>query len=114
MSRLRWSAGAGLGRTRQGRAELGSGGQRRPGVPCQPCQQSVPPAAMDNCVCVCRPGMSLPACLGLHLQLSAVRRGNIPLAMADHLLVLNWNRQAPLLLRQLATNGHGDSKSLGR
>jgi hypothetical protein len=34
--------------------------------------------------------------------------------MADHLLVLNWNRQAPLLLRQLATNGHGDSKSLGR
>jgi hypothetical protein len=69
---------------------------------------------MDNCVCVCRPGLSLPACLGLHLQLSAVRRGNIPLAMADHLLVLNWNRQAPLLLRQLATNGHGDSKSLGR
>ena len=66
------------------------------------------------CVCVCRPGLSLPACLGLHLQLSAVRRGNIPLAMADHLLVLNWNRQAPLLLRQLATNGHGDSKSLGR
>ena len=34
--------------------------------------------------------------------------------MADHLLVLNWNRQAPLLLRQLATNGHGDSRSLGR
>lgn len=48
------------------------------------------------------------------LQLSAVRRGNIPLATTDHLLVCNWNRQAPLLLRQMATNGHGDSKRLGR
>lgn len=48
------------------------------------------------------------------MQLSAVRRGNIPLATTDHLLVCNWNRQAPLLLRQMATNGHGDSKRLGR
>lgn len=47
-------------------------------------------------------------------KLSAVRRGNIPLATTDHLLVCNWNRQAPLLLRQMATNGHGDSKRLGR
>lgn len=49
-----------------------------------------------------------------HLQLSAVRHGNIPLAITDHTLICNWNRQAPLLLRQMATNGHGDSKLLGR
>ena len=51
-------------------------------------------------------------------KLSAVRRGNIPLAQTDHTLVLNWNRQAPMLLRQMAANGHGamagDNKSLGR
>lgn len=51
-----------------------------------------------------------PACL----QLSAVRRGNIPLAMTDHTLVLGWNRQAPLLLRQIGTSCHGDSRVLGR
>lgn len=48
------------------------------------------------------------------MQLSAVRHGNIPLATANHALVLHWNRQAPLLLRQLASNGHGDSRTLGR
>lgn len=48
------------------------------------------------------------------MQLSAVRRGNIPLAMSDHTLLLGWNRQAPLLLRHMATNCHGDSRVLGR
>ncbi|KAI3438204.1 hypothetical protein D9Q98_000641 [Chlorella vulgaris] len=47
-------------------------------------------------------------------RLSAVRRGNIPLAMTDHTLVLGWNRQAPLLLRQIGTSCHGDSRVLGR
>lgn len=47
-------------------------------------------------------------------QLSAVRRGNIPLAISDHALVLNWNRDAPRLLRQMAAHGHGDTRALGR
>lgn len=49
-----------------------------------------------------------------HLQLSALRHGNIPLALSGHVLVCNWNRQAPLLLRQMASGGHGDSRTLGR
>lgn len=46
-------------------------------------------------------------------QLSAVRHGNIPLAIQSHTLVLHWNRQAPLLLRQMAANGHGETRTLG-
>lgn len=32
----------------------------------------------------------------------AIRSGNYPVVIKDHVLILNWNRQTPPLLRQLA------------
>ena len=35
-------------------------------------------------------------------DLQAIRSGNYPVVIEDHVLILNWNRQTPSLLRQLA------------
>ena len=35
-------------------------------------------------------------------SLQAIRSGNYPVVIEDHVLILNWNRQTPSLLRQLA------------
>ncbi len=47
-------------------------------------------------------------------QLKGVRSGNYPVVTADHTLVLNWNRQSTALLRKIAQDSHGCSKSLGK
>ena len=93
--------------------------------PCRrrPCTLLLPqwPQRRVRRSCLCQPPLPSPwpsqpaaPAAAAAPQLSAVRHGNIPLAVSGHVLVCNWNRQAPLLLRQMAGGGHGDSRTLGR
>lgn len=43
----------------------------------------------------------------------AIRSGNYPVVIKDHVLLLNWNRQVQPLLRQLALNSREDALSRG-
>ena len=50
----------------------------------------------------------------VELLLQAIRSGNYPVIIKNHVLILNWNRQTPPLLRQLALASHENAASIER